>query len=206
MSAPFASCLPEVVFETDITGLLTFVNHAAFERFGYSREDFDKGLNAFQMLVPEDRNRGKENIGRVLRGETVGHGEYRALRKDGTTFPFIINSIPIFHEDKPVGIRGVIVDITERKEAEKKLYRIMNELVNINEKLSVIGRLTRHDARNKLAVIVNNVYLAKQELATDHTALERLGDVESAINQMEKIFDFANLRDAGHRRTVLHGC
>jgi len=438
--------LPEVIFETDATGLLTFVNQAAFERFGYSREDFDKGLNALQMLVPEDRNRGKENIGRVLRGETVGSTEYMAMKKDGTTFTCIINSTPIIHENKPVGIRGMIVDITERKkaedalreseakyrelingmndtalvidsdgniidanntavkvlgysreellsmgiqkldatltveeikglakkmktvellvfetvhttkdgktipveisashvtyrgkqailsiarditerkktdeklkeserkyrlltenttdvvyiqdmnlsvtyaspsveklsgytpeelsklrpenfmtpesfergvvdfkeaitlaaeewdyeiplkqyeyvrkdgstfwgelkmkmlrdshnnlvgvqgtlrditerkEAEKKLDGMMNELVTINEKLGVVGKLTRHDARNKLSVIANNVYLVKQKLATDHSSLEYLGDIESAIDQMEKIFDFS---------------
>jgi signal transduction histidine kinase len=68
---------------------------------------------------------------------------------------------------------------------------MMNELVTINEKLGVVGRLTRHDARNKLSVMANNVYLAKQKLAANHSSLEYLGDIESAIDQMEKIFDFA---------------
>jgi signal transduction histidine kinase len=63
--------------------------------------------------------------------------------------------------------------------------------VAINEKLGVVGRLTRHDARNKLSIIANNIYLAKQKIAPNNDALEFLGDVESAIDQMEKIFDFA---------------
>ena len=67
----------------------------------------------------------------------------------------------------------------------------MNEVVTINEKLGVVGSLTRHDARNKLSVIANNVYLAKQKLAANHGALEYLGDIESAINQIEELFDFA---------------
>jgi len=57
--------------------------------------------------------------------------------------------------------------------------------------LGVVGKLTRHDARNKLSVMANNVYLAKQKLAANHSSLEYLGDIESAIDQMEKIFDFA---------------
>jgi PAS domain S-box-containing protein len=115
--------LPEVVFETDATGLLTFVNQESFERFGYSQKDFDKGLNALQMLVPEDRKKGKENIDRVLRGEKVGPSEYMGMRKDGSTFPFIINSTPIIHGNKPVGMRGVIVDITDLKRAEEALRK-----------------------------------------------------------------------------------
>jgi len=113
--------LPEVVFETDANVLLTFVNQAAIERFGYSQEDFDKGLTALQMLVPEDRKRAKENIDRVLRGENIGPNEYTGLRKDATTFPFIINSTPIIQGNKTVGMRGVIVDITDLKKAEEAL-------------------------------------------------------------------------------------
>jgi signal transduction histidine kinase len=90
-----------------------------------------------------------------------------------------------------VGIQGNLRDITERKKAEQKLDKMMNELVTINEKLGVIGKLTRHDARNKLAVIANNAFLAKQKLSTNPDALEFVDDIESAIDQLEKIFDFA---------------
>jgi len=90
-----------------------------------------------------------------------------------------------------VAIQGWIRDITERKKAEKKMDEIMNELMAINEKLAVICKLTRHDARNKLAIIAKNVYLAKQKLAAIPDASEYLGDIESVIDQTEKIFDFA---------------
>jgi len=66
----------------------------------------------------------------------------------------------------------------------------MNELIMIN-KLGVVGRLTRHDGRNKLAVVLNNLYLAKQRLGEDTVTLDYLRGIESAVEQMEKIFDFA---------------
>lgn len=71
------------------------------------------------------------------------------------------------------------------------LEQSQNKLQMLNEKLSVIGSLTRHDARNKLSVIPNDVYLAKKLLANDSTALEYLADIELAVEQLEKIFDFA---------------
>jgi rRNA maturation protein Rpf1 len=58
-------------------------------------------------------------------------------------------------------ILGIARDITERKNAEESLDKISKDLVIINEKLGVVGKLTRHDARNKLSVIANNVYLVK---------------------------------------------
>jgi PAS domain S-box-containing protein len=113
--------LPEVIFEMDNKRELKFVNHAAYIQFGYSREEFDSGLNALQMLVPEDRKRAEENIERVLRGEKIGSNEYTALRRDGITFPILINSNPIIRGDRVVGLRGIMVDITERKQIEIQL-------------------------------------------------------------------------------------
>ena len=113
--------LPTVVFEADTTGKLTLVNNAAFDLFGYSQQDFDKGLNAFQMLVPEQRDRAKKNIGEIASRKTVGPTEYTALRKDGSTFPVLIHSSPIIRGDNVVGLRGIIVDITERKKSENAL-------------------------------------------------------------------------------------
>ncbi|MGD9131491.1 MAG: PAS domain S-box protein [Candidatus Bathyarchaeota archaeon] len=120
-SRELSDLLPEVVFETDATGRLTFVNQIAFDQFGYSQEDFDKGLNAAQMLIPEDRDRAMEEIDRVLSGADVDFTEYTALRKDGSTFPIMIHSTPIIRGNMPVGLRGIIVDITERKKMENVL-------------------------------------------------------------------------------------
>ena len=65
------------------------------------------------------------------------------------------------------------------------------ELETINEKLRVIGGLTRHDVRNKLSAITGNAYLAKKELAGNGKALGYLGEMETAVNQVVEIFDFA---------------
>ena len=116
-----AELLPQTVFETDERGNLTFANRAGFDYFGYTQEDFEGGLTALQMISPEDRNRAEENIGRVMKGEQLGGVEYMLQRKDGSTFPVIIYATPIIHENRPVGMRGVIVDITERKQAEQRI-------------------------------------------------------------------------------------
>jgi len=116
-----ADLLPQIVFEMDERGDLTFANRNAFEAFGYTQEDFIKGVNAINMVIPEDRDRAENNMQRILSGEKLGGNEYRGLRKDGSTFPVIIHSAPIIHEGKAVGLRGIMIDITERKRAEEAL-------------------------------------------------------------------------------------
>ena len=113
--------LPQTVFELDGQGTVTTANSIALKSFGYSKEELENGLNAFDVIAPEDRDRAMENVQRVLNGEIPGGIEYTALRKDGSTFPVIIYTDVIIRENKPAGVRGVLIDITERKRAEETL-------------------------------------------------------------------------------------
>jgi len=113
-----ANSLPQVVFEMDLRGNITYVNRHGFELFGFSREEFEQGLKATDMLSPEDRERGSMNIQRILAGEKIGGQEYNVPTKEGKTIPVLIYSTPIIHDETPVGLRGIVVDITDNKRAE----------------------------------------------------------------------------------------
>jgi len=133
--------LPQTVFEVDTRGRLTYANEFGFRAFGYTEADFKIGLNILDMLVPEQRERVGANIGRVMAGENVPTEEYTALRKDGTTFPAIIYANQIRRSGEALGLRGIVFDITERKQAEETLraseekYRILVE--NASDAISV---------------------------------------------------------------------
>lgn len=126
-----ANSLPEIIFETDEKGNLTFVNRNAFSITGYTAEDFEKGLNALQLLIPEERDLGRDNIRKIFAGAKSSGFEYTALRKDGGTFPIIIHSSAIKHNNKPIGLRGIIFDISERKKAERRIMESEKTLRSI---------------------------------------------------------------------------
>ena len=63
----FIESLPQIVFETDEKGNFILVNHQAFDIFGYTQGDIQKGLNVFQMIAPEERERAKNRIERLLK-------------------------------------------------------------------------------------------------------------------------------------------
>ncbi len=132
-----ANLLPQIVYEIDVSGNLTFVNKQAFDSFGYSQEEFEKRINVLQTLIPEDRDRAKENIQNVLNRKKVENFEYTALRKDRSTFPILIYSSAIIKNNKLVGLRGIIVDITERKQAEEQLAAQNKEYALLNEEFKL---------------------------------------------------------------------
>jgi PAS domain S-box-containing protein len=115
--------LPEVVFETDREGTITFTNDKALEIFEYTREELNKGMNLFDCLVREDRERARINFQSVLQGRQSDGNEYQAITKSGKVFPVLIYSSPIKKNDKPIGLRGLVVTISKLKKAEEALEK-----------------------------------------------------------------------------------
>ena len=128
-----AELLPESVFEADIDFRVTYANQKAFELFGYTQEDFDKGLSGLQMLTPAGQKRAQETIKRRLEGHEPGVMEYTAVRKDGSTFPILFHAALDRVEGRPDRVRGVIVDITERIRSEEGLRESERRFRNIVE-------------------------------------------------------------------------
>jgi PAS domain S-box-containing protein len=116
-----ADLLPQIVFEIDRKGNLTFLNRAGFALIGYTRDELRGGLNVFQMFAVEDHDRARKGIQGILSGETIGGREFVALRKDGSTFPVMVHTSAIVQEGKVVGLRGIAVDITNPKRMEEQL-------------------------------------------------------------------------------------
>jgi PAS domain S-box-containing protein len=117
--------LPQAVYETDLEGRLTYANRMAFELFGYTREDFDAGLNALSMIHPDDLLRAVENFQEGTTGKRTGISthEYRAVSRNGSIFPIVVYSSPIHREGGIAGLRGIVIDITEQKQSENALRR-----------------------------------------------------------------------------------
>ncbi|MFA7229532.1 MAG: PAS domain S-box protein, partial [Melioribacteraceae bacterium] len=49
--------LPQIVFEMDLNGIITFANELAVKSFGYDPVDFSNGFPAIQMIAEKDRAR-----------------------------------------------------------------------------------------------------------------------------------------------------
>lgn len=114
--------LPQTIFELDLDGRVTYLNKAGYLAFGFSESEI--GFQATTGIVPEDRERLLENIQKAFieKGRDGGM-EYTALRRDGTTFPIVIYSSPLTENNEIKGVRGLIVDISERKAMEEALRR-----------------------------------------------------------------------------------
>ncbi len=86
-----------------------------------------------------------------------------------------------------------LLDITERQKAERELKENHSQIENLNEKLKVLGSLTRHDVKNKLMVLKGNAYLLRKRLANSPELLTYIEAIEVAINQSDRLLELSRI-------------
>ncbi|MDQ7784219.1 MAG: sigma 54-interacting transcriptional regulator [Desulfomonilaceae bacterium] len=123
-----AELLPQLVYELDEHGYFTFLNRVGMTTLGRIAEDRDKGLSFLHIIEESDRDAALLVMKRVLSGEALVEQELTAVKKDGTTFPMVTYNTPIGAGGNVLGIRGVAVDITERREMQDALQRANADL------------------------------------------------------------------------------
>jgi len=143
------------------------------------------GKDVTELLVaPESRELVRQNILR----EFEGPYEFLGLRKDGTTFPAEARAKAITYKGAPARVSAVR-DITEVKKAEA-------HLAAVNEKLRVIGSITRHDVRNALSVINASVYQIRKKYPNALNLEKYLSTIDSAVTRVNRLFDLTAIYES----------
>ncbi|MGD0820791.1 MAG: response regulator [Desulfomonilia bacterium] len=173
-----AELLPETVLEADLSGRITFVNRSAFDQFGYTADDFMERLSVFDVIVPEEHDTLRRNMQKVFSCEKLGLTEYTARRKDGSSFPTMAHMTCIFCDGKPAGLRGFLIDITEKNNLAAQLLRV--------QKMEAIGTLAggiAHDFNNLLMGILGNVSLVLMKIDESDPSHVRLKNAEEYVKR-----------------------
>ncbi len=117
----FIELLPEIVCEADLDGKILLVNRNALRKFQLTQKDLDSGTTLDQLFVKKDLVRALRHLKSKIEGKDIPPEEYMVKRKDGTTFPVLTYFSVSFKGKVPKRIRGVMMDISERKRHEKEL-------------------------------------------------------------------------------------
>ncbi|MBK6347140.1 MAG: PAS domain S-box protein [Bacteroidales bacterium] len=128
--------LPQLIYELDNRGVITFLNRTGKEMFGITEAQIRKGLQAAALVVPEQRERLMRNFTEImnLRYSDI-ENEFLGLRSDGSRFPILVYGSAVLRDGNVTGNRGVVIDITDRKNTEEELRRV-------NERLTLHFRQT----------------------------------------------------------------
>jgi PAS domain S-box-containing protein len=159
-----ADTLPQMIFETDEEGVITFTNITSYQMFGYTQKDIKTGFSIYKTLIYDDRARALLNLSKIMKGEKPNFEEYTAIRNDGSKFPIIFYASPIKTKNKTTGLRGIAIDITERKIMEEELLKALKRAEESDKLKSEFIAQMSHEIRTPLNVMLNHNSFLKEEL------------------------------------------
>jgi PAS domain S-box-containing protein len=151
-------------------GIVTSWNPGAERIKGYSSSEII-GQHFSSFYTEEDRAAGAPQ--RALESaerESRFENEAWRIRKDGSRFWAHVVLDAIYADDGAIiGYAKVTRDITERKEAEQKLEKARESLIQ-SQKMEAIGHLTggvAHDFNNLLMAVLGSLELARKRIPAD---------------------------------------
>lgn len=116
-----ADLLPGIICEIDTNLRLTYTNELGLTFFGFTHEDFERGISVLDIVPLNERPRFLQDVANISSGDFGNPKLYELVRQDGSRLQMIINSAPIQKNGITVGIRSSLVDITDRVTAELRL-------------------------------------------------------------------------------------
>ncbi|HUI70857.1 MAG TPA: PAS domain S-box protein [Spirochaetia bacterium] len=149
---------------------IVYVNDALARMYGYSVGELMEMPSALQLVVPADRKRLRERLGRRMQGEPVGDlGETTVTRKDGRQ---VVNAYAV----KPVQVKGrtliisLVADITENRRAEESIRQLSQRLLRLQDE--------------------EQERIAREMKSTVGKTLEALLDELAAVRDSGTVFDW----------------
>ena len=186
--------VPDAIVVIDAQGTIQSFSPAAERLFGYgSAEVLGRNVN---VLMPTPYHEAHDGyLERYLRtGERriIGIGRVVVgLRKSGETFPMELQ-VGEFAFGESRFFTGFVRDLTERREAERRIHDLQAELLHAS-RLSVMGQMAStmaHELNQPLTAVMNYLEAGRQLLATGAGGPERIGEMmEKAIAQAQRAGD-----------------
>ena len=176
--------IEEGYFETDQKGNLTFSNEAFCKILGYPRNQL-LGMNSCDYTTPDTAEkipRIMEQIKQTGRPEDVT--DYDVIRKDGSEAALELSISLLTDKDgKPAGFRGMVRDVTQRKETEEE-KRLLETQLQQAQKMESIGTLAggiAHDFNNILMGIQGNATLMLLKIESEHPNYKKIKSIEKFV-------------------------
>ena len=158
--------LPAAVYTTDEKGVVTYYNPAAAQLAGRTPEvGVDEWCVTWKIYTPDGTYLPHDQcpMAVALRENRPIRGvEAVAERPDGTRVPFLPFPTPIRNnEGKLVGAINMLVDVTERKEAESRQQMLLQELNhrvknNLQMLHSLLNSANRETANSAAKIVLSD--------------------------------------------------
>ncbi|MEO6350676.1 MAG: ATP-binding protein [Candidatus Limnocylindrales bacterium] len=204
----FLDALGVAVYTANRDGLITYYNDAAADFWGRRPELGEKWCGSWRLFRTDGRPMPHDECPMAIclrENREVRGQEAIAERRDGTRVAFVPYPSPL-HDDNGalIGAVNVLVDVTERRNAEDALRSTAQALAASNTVKDEFLGLVSHELRTPVTTIFGNAQLLRDRgsrLAQedrDEMVADIAGDAERLLSTIENLLLLTRL-EAGSR-------
>jgi PAS domain S-box-containing protein len=201
--ARLLSAVEQAVIATNLEGTIVYWNSFAEQLYGWSTAEA-LGADVLDITPADATLEQAADIMSHLKTGKSWSGEFLVRRKDGAVFPAMITDSPIFGEQgELVGMVGVSVDISQRKQSEAEREALHQseraaraEAEKANRSKDEFLATLSHELRNPLNVILGYAeVLLRSDEARKSQFVKRAAEVlkRNALAQSRLVRDLLDL-------------
>lgn len=184
-----------IVWEGNLdTHQCTFISKKVKDILGYTVEEWKSQPNFWVAhMHPDDVDRMLAYLKDCLQSGKQHDGEYRLLAKDGSIV-WIRDIVTVIEEQgQPTKLRGVMIDITNRKEAETALYKSFSLVTEQNKRLLNFSYIVSHNLRSH-ASNIQGISALIESAKTEEDRDEMIQLLKTVANNLnETLFNLNNI-------------
>jgi PAS domain S-box-containing protein len=178
---------PEMYRTINIHGFISDCNQAYVDALQYVTRSEVIGHSIFEHTAPESMDSMHASFREWQLKGIVRGKEVRLRRKDGTTFPALVNASSLFDDNgNLVGSNTVLTDMTEIQKTRQELQNAYEQLKEAHKLKEDFIRIAAHDLRSPIQPI-----LVMSELAMSNPAhlQEALRIIVREAKRLKKLAD-----------------
>ncbi|MFV8376812.1 PAS domain S-box protein [Flavobacterium sp. LB1P62] len=188
-----------IVWECDIESFsFSFISKKVESILGYTPEEWLANHTFWVDHIYNDDKEWVQNYCKFQTDANLNHDfEYRMVAKDGAVVWLrdIVNIV--FENDKAVSLRGIMIDITKTKEAEKALNDSFNLVTEQNKRLLNFSYIVSHNLRSHTSNIASIMDLIESSESEEEREqmIQLLKSVSNSLNEtMLHLNEVINIR------------
>lgn len=176
----------EGIILTNQRGEIVLVNPAALQLFGYQKEELLG--RSIEMLIPGRFHHAhtgyRDGFYKNPGNRSMGHGrDLFAKTKTGEEFPVEV-SLSFYKQKNEFFVIAFLVDITQRKESERRLLEKREQLEQVTEEIRTLNADLENKVEERTVILKD----ALQELERSQQSLSEALDKEKELNEIKSRF------------------
>ena len=177
--------ISDVIYIQDLEGKFTYMSPIIEQISSYKIEDLI-GKPFLDFIYPEDIQGLLESYQLTIQGIESPH-EFRVIDKDGSIKYTRASSKLIYENNIPIGINGILTDITSKKIAEEKIKSALAEK-------EVLLREVHHRVKNNMQVILSLINMQAIDIK-DMSMLSKYRELQERVRTMSMVHEDLYISD-----------